>query len=154
MWRQQTFINCWSASDHESHALWRIYCSSFEGVAIQTTLAKLKATVGGLQVYPVVYEIPGDRRQTPTHIDLSTKKRPMFAYENEVRIIRYIEERPDPTIVGYGLDWDLDNCVESIRVHPEADRSFMDTVKATVECYAPTLKDMVEWSAMNARPPF
>src|SRR5260370_36430316 len=25
-WRKTTFVNCWSASDHESHALWRIYC--------------------------------------------------------------------------------------------------------------------------------
>jgi hypothetical protein len=153
-WRQQTFINCWSASDHESHALWRIYCESFEGVAIQTTLAKLKASVGGLSVVPVIYEIPGSRNQTPSHIDLSTKKRLMFAYENEVRIIHYVEERLESIIPGYGLDWDVGNCVESIRIHPEADYSFMDTVTATVERYAPTLKDKVAWSAMNARPPF
>src|SRR5450631_828359 len=25
-WRRKTFVNCWSAADHESHALWRIYC--------------------------------------------------------------------------------------------------------------------------------
>lgn len=93
-------------------------------------------------------------RGTPA-IDLTTKKRPMFAYEHEVRIVRFInEERPEPNMVGCGLDWDLDNCVESIRVHPEADYSFMDTVTATVECYALNLKDKVAWSAMNARPPF
>lgn len=155
MWRQQTFINCWSASDHESHALWRIYCPSSEGVAIQTTLAKLQASVGGLPVYRVTYAIPGSRKQTPTRNDLMTKKRPMFAYEQEVRIVRFIDkERPEPETVGCGLEWDLENCVESIRVHPEADHSFMDTVTATVECYAPTLKDQVAWSAMNARPPF
>lgn len=155
MWRQQTFINCWSASDHESHALWRIYCPSSEGIAIQTMLAKLQASVGGLPVYRVAYEIPGNMKQTPTRIDLMTKKRPMFSYEQEVRIVRFIDEaRPEPETIGCVLAWDLDNCVESIRVHPEADHSFMDTVTATVECYAPTLKDKVSWSAMNARPPF
>jgi hypothetical protein len=155
MWRQHTFINCWSASAHESHALWRIYCPTSEGVAIQTTLAKLQASVGGLLVYRVTYAIPGSRKQTPTRIDLMTKKRPMFAYEQEVRIIRLIdEEHQMPETVGCGVAWDFDNCVESIRVHPEADPSFMDTVIATVECYSPTLKDRVAWSAMNARPPF
>jgi len=154
MWRLQTFINCWSAADHESHALWRIYCQSFEGVAIQTTLNKLKASVGGMKVYAVDYEIPGSRKQTPTHIDLSTKKRPMFAYESEVRIIHYIKDRLEPSLKGYTLDWDVTNCVGSIRVHPEADHSFMDTVTAAVETYAPTLKDKVSWSDMNAQPPF
>jgi hypothetical protein len=79
----------------------------------------------------------------------------LFAYEQEVRIVRFIdEEHPVPEIVGYELAWDIDNCVESIRVHPEAKQSFMDTVIATVECYAHRLKDKVAWSAMNALPPF
>src|SRR5882724_2453257 len=42
LWRQNTFVSCWCCLDHESHALWRIYCASAEGVAIQTTLAKLE----------------------------------------------------------------------------------------------------------------
>lgn len=155
IWRQQTFINCWSASEHESHALWRIYCLSSEGVAIQTTLAKLKTSIGHLKVYPVTYEILGSRKQTPTHIDLSTKKRPMFAYEHEVRIVHLnSEEAPNPSILGFGIDWDIENCVESIRVHPEADTAFMNTVTSTIESYAPSLKDKIAWSAMNAKPPF
>src|SRR5690242_5783539 len=52
-WRQKTFINCWASSEHESHALWRVYCGASEGVAIQTTLGKLRDSVGGLPVYPV-----------------------------------------------------------------------------------------------------
>lgn len=53
MWRRQTFVSCWRASEHESHALWRIYCRSSEGVAVQTTLARLRESVGGLPVYRV-----------------------------------------------------------------------------------------------------
>ena len=66
LWRRKMFVNCWSNSDHESHALWRVYCGSPEGVAVQTTLAKLQASVGSLPVLKVSYEIPGNRRQTPT----------------------------------------------------------------------------------------
>jgi hypothetical protein len=59
LWRQRTFVSCWNASDHESHALWRIYCGSSDGVALQTTFGKLRESVGGLPVYRVAYEIPG-----------------------------------------------------------------------------------------------
>src|ERR1035438_5702295 len=38
LWRQGTFVSCWSSSQHESHALLCIYCRSREGIAIQTTL--------------------------------------------------------------------------------------------------------------------
>ena len=158
MWRRQTFVSCWSASDHESHALWRIYCQSAEGVAIQTTLARLTESVGGLPLYRVTYEIPGSSNQTPTLPDLVAKKRPMFAYEQEVRVVLSTDWKdgahPDRDTLGHALEWDPEKSVELIRVHPEADYSFMETVTAAVEHYAPALKDRVAWSAMNARPPF
>jgi hypothetical protein len=156
LWRQELFVNCWSNSDHESHALWRVYCGSPEGVAVQTTLAKLQASVGQIPVLKVSYEIPGSRKQTPTRIDLVTKKRPMFAYEQEVRIVLSTENEADadPKVPGKALDWNPEDNVESIRVHPEADAAFMETVKAVVRDYAPALKDSVAWSDMNANPPF
>jgi hypothetical protein len=78
----------------------------------------------------------------------------MFEYEREVRIVKYIDFNsitPIPT--GFDIPWKFDRCIESIWVHPDADQSFMDTVAVTVETYAPTLKDKVAWSAMNAQPP-
>jgi hypothetical protein len=155
LWRQNTFISCWSASEHESHALWRIYCASTDGVAIQTTFGRLRESVGNLLLCRVTYEAPGTRRQTPTLVDLVTKKRPMFAYEQEVRVVRdATDEVSKEELLGYPLDWDPETIVESIRVHPEADLSFMETVIATVGHYAPALKDSIVWSAMRDRPPF
>jgi hypothetical protein len=154
MWRRQTFVNCWSASDHESHALWRIYCRSPEGVALQTTLVKLKESVGDLPVYRVTYEVPDSIKQTPSRADLVAKKRPMFAYEQEVRVVRFVDEEGAAESLGQGLAWDPEEIVESIRVHPEADDSFMETVTAAVEHYAPALKGRVARSAMDEPPPF
>jgi hypothetical protein len=155
MWRRNTFINCWSASDHESHALWRIYCGSAEGVVIQTTFARLQASVGSMYLLRVTYETPGRRRQTPEWLDLATKKRPMFAYEQEVRVIDCKEgEHSEQEILGYGLQWEPEKNVQSIRVHPEADDSFIETVVAVVEQYAPALKDRVAKSEMSTPPPF
>ena len=105
----------------------------------------------------VSYEIPGSRKQTPTRLDLVTKKRPMFAYEQEVRIVFSTENEntdSESEVRGIALDWNPENNVESIRVHPEADAAFMDTVKAVVQDYAPAWGDRVAWSDMNAAPPF
>jgi hypothetical protein len=157
LWRRKTYVNCWSTSEHESHALWRIYCGSAEGVALQTTLAKLMDSVAGLPVLRVTYDGPGRTRRTPTIDDLVTKKRPMFAYEREVRIVRSEigdEVMPDEKILGVPLAWEPERHLEFIRVHPEADFSFFETVTAVIEQYAPALRDCVEWSAMKDGPPF
>ena len=153
-WRQKTYVSCWSAQAHESHALWRIYCPTSEGVAIQTTLAKLNFSVGDLPTFRVTYLTPGSSKRTPTLTELATTKRPMFAYEQEVRILHLIDDDAPTVPVGFALPWDCEQHVDTICVHPEADQSFMDTVIAAVATYAPSLKDKVVWSAMNARPPF
>jgi hypothetical protein len=157
LWRKTTFVSCWSASDHESHALWRIYCGLTEGVAIQTTFGRLRESArkcaDDLRICPVTYGTLGSIRRTPTEIDLITKKRPMFEYEHEVRIVRLTEADVDDSFLGYRLDWDPETNVELIRVHPEADSSFMHTVSTAVERYAPALKGHIEWSAMKERRP-
>ena len=155
-WRQQTFVSCWNASDHESHALWRMYCGSSDGVALQTTFARLRQSVGRLPVYKVAYEMPGMRKQTPTLVDLVTKKRPMFAYEQEVRVVRDATKEPDPEgeVLGHVIEWSPELILQSVFIHPEADFSFMETVTAAVAHYAPLLKDNVVWSAMRESPPF
>lgn len=154
-WRRETFISCWSSSDHESHALWRIYCGADEGVAIQTTFARLKASVGSVPLLRVAYETPGSRRQTPDCLGLASQKRPMFAYEHEVRLVDY-KDGADlaPEMPGYGLDWEPEKNVESIRVHPQASASFHETVVGVVEQHAPALSDCVAWSDMTIPPPF
>lgn len=161
LWRRTTFVNCWSTSEHESHALWRIYCRSADGVALQTTFTKLSDSAAGLPVLRVTYEGPGRTRQTPTIDDLVTKKRPMFAYEREVRIVRSEidaiddgEVLPDEKILGRPLAWEPERHIERIWVHPEADVSFFETVTAVIEQYAPALRDCVGWSAMKDGPPF
>jgi len=154
-WRRMTFINCWSAQEHESHALWRIYCPTSEGVAIQTTLARLQGSVSDLPVYQVTYQIPGITPHTPNLEDLATKKRPMFAYEHEVRILHLIDpNHAEPVPVGFGLPWNPEKHVESIHVHPDSDDSFFASVSATVQTYSPLLWEKVKPSAMSEQPPF
>ncbi len=39
--RQFTLLNCWSLSDYESEALWKLYVKNSNGVAIQSTFKRL-----------------------------------------------------------------------------------------------------------------
>jgi hypothetical protein len=159
--RKRTFVNSWTASEHESHALWRIYCPSGEGVAIQTTLARLRASVG-LPVLEVVYGPHGTDGRTPDVRRLVAQKRPMFAYEQEIRVVleRDFDDpaHPDRQTVGTGLDWDPELHLEYIWVHPEAPFWFMETVTEAVRQLAPKLSHdgtpLVPWSKMNSQPPF
>jgi len=156
-WRQKTFVNCWNASYHESHALWRIYCGPTEGVAIQSTLGKLHDSSRSVPIYQVTYGTPGAHRRTPTLIELVTQKRAMFSYEQEVRLVYVAEAGQLETLTvredGRCLDWRPEDNVDFIRVHPLADASFMEAMTSAVEHYAPELKDRVVWSAMRDAPP-
>jgi hypothetical protein len=154
-WRLTSFVNCWSAQAHESHALWRVFCPSAEGVAIRSTLDRLQASVGNpIQVQKVIYGPPGSHRRTPTRKDLITQKRPMFEYENEYRLILIEEATPDETVKGIALEWNPAKWVEAIRIHPEADQAFAQTVVRVVEQYAPALKEAIQPSDMIEKPPF
>ena len=58
-WRNNTFINCWNMSDHESNALWQIYCKSTDGVVLQTSYEKLNLIKGQHSLHQVTYPTPG-----------------------------------------------------------------------------------------------
>ena len=151
LWRRKTFVNCWSASKHESNALWRIYCGTKEGVALETDYARLVSSLRGPRLFKVSYEVPGTNLRTPTVEDLATKKRPMFDYEKEFRILQ--TENNESEALGLPMDWNPEEHLIRIIVHPDADTSFMESVVAAVAHYAPSLKDNVVWSEMRDPPP-
>ena len=74
---------------------------------------------------------------------------------NEFRIVHIWEDAsPDDTVTGYALEWHPEQWVQSIRVHPQADEAFAETVTKVVEQYATPLKDRIQWSSMTESPPF
>jgi hypothetical protein len=149
-WRQTTFVNCWCASDHESHALWRIFCGK-EGIAVRTTFERLQISAAGLGVHPIDYGPIGAAKRTPTRLDLVTKKRHMFEYERDVRIVLAKEELE--AVPGHAIDWDPSSHVDAVFIHPEADEAFFQAAVGIIDQYAPALRPMTQLSAMRERPP-
>jgi hypothetical protein len=154
--RKATFVSCWNASKHESHALWRIYCPTSEGIAIQTTLDRLRKSVEPLRILEVFYTPNADNDISDPY-KLAAQKRPMFAYEEEVRVVLVQDlddhQHPDRTTFGTGLPWDPEAHIENIWLHPEAPHWFAETVTETVRRLAPKLSRQVWYSKMNTTPP-
>ena len=150
--RTRFFVNCWTASNRESHAMWSIYCRSQEGVAIQTTLSKLRRSVSELPVLPVKYInfVPGDEDATP--LELVVRKRKPFSYEKEWRIVwKPPSQSAQPA--GLALPWDAEEWLDRVLIHPGADYAFLQAVNAVVGKMAPTLRGRVTPSGMTALPP-
>jgi hypothetical protein len=155
-WRKTTYINCWSSADHESYALWRLFCGANEGVAISTPTRWLQTALGNVPLCVVNYGEPGEELKTPTALNLATKKRLMFDYEREVRAIATFDTSDSNLVKGeFGFEYpvDVERLVSSIAVHPEADATLFDIVVRAVSDYAPKLVDKVRWSAMRELPP-
>jgi len=154
--RKATFVSCWNASEHESHALWRMYCPTSEGIAIQTTLDRLRKSVAPVSVLEVRYNPNADDDIFDPY-KLAAQKRPMFAYEQEVRVVLVQDlddqQHPDRITYGTGLAWDPEAHIENIWLHPEAQHWFAETVTEIVRRLAPKLGRQVWYSKMNTTPP-
>jgi hypothetical protein len=166
--RMYTYVNCWTASDNESHAMWNIYCRSNEGIAVQTTLDKLRESVGDrCQLLKVEYTTDRSVSDMMSYEGLVRFKRPEFAYEREHRIVcirsgrrhRITGRIPATAIaseqvaVGFPLPWHPEQYVERIWIHPGADAATIEAVIAVVESLAPVLVGQIDQSVMAKQPP-
>lgn len=92
----EAIFNCWHKNDDESLAMWRLYLSGKEGVAIQTTIQRLQDTLQNeprsviiAKVEYVNYESgePGPGADTFDVLGPLLCKRRSLTHENEVRVL-------------------------------------------------------------------
>ena len=171
--RQSTFVNCWTAANFESHAMWSVYCGTGEGVAVQTALAALAENVSAPvgSVGATVETVSYDKSEMPYPFaaeQLATRKRKPFEYEQERRIIAvntgtnwfpWSDERgfsmalSENLAGGFAMKCDTESLIKAILVHPRADESILEAVTTVTERFAPRLVDRVKQSRMAKRPP-
>ena len=73
--KRNTFVSCWSMGDNESYAMWQIYAGKNDGVAICTTVDKLRKSLE-----PVGYDI--DIRRI-NYIDYCKLRNKVFDFTDE-----------------------------------------------------------------------
>lgn len=137
-------VNCWHMGEHESAAMWKLYLSGNEGVAVRSTYARLRdcliddeKVMLGVVTY-VDYEqehIDGGNLLSPY-----ISKRKSFEHEREVRgvVVKWPTEwrDPQPTMDhGLAVRVDLQRLVERVYVAPTTQRWFLDLVNAVVRRY-------------------
>jgi len=111
-------VCCWHKSEYESAAMWRLYSASGQGIAIESTIGRLKASLGdtaGLQIDSVRYmdfdEDPIEKGHK--HYALFIKRK-CFEYEKELRATVLLPVKGE----GISLPCDLGVLIKAIHVSP------------------------------------
>jgi hypothetical protein len=136
--RECLHVNCWRLDNHESEAMWKVYCPNNGGVAIQTTYNKLVQSLPennklyiGLITY-LDYEVASI--DSGNNFNPVMHKRISFEHEKEVRIVKsnfeYMNDHklPMPT-AGIKIKTNLLENTENIYVNPYADTWYFETTK-------------------------
>ena len=143
--RKYAHLNCWHQNEYESEAMWKIYSQSDKGIAIQSTIGRLKhcftdereVNIG--KVKYIDYNV--DMIPVCDFFSPFFYKRKSFSYEQEIRALVQtlddapIEEREKkyPQGIypyGIGIKIDVNLLIENIYISPYAPNWFYDLIKS------------------------
>jgi hypothetical protein len=91
--RRFYYVNCWHGNDTESDAMWKVYVKGNQGIAICTTVRRLKASLANapelIWLAKVKYLPKREWKYPPDDQGLHAciTKRKSFMHEKEVRVI-------------------------------------------------------------------
>jgi hypothetical protein len=135
-------INCWHANEHESAAMWALYLSTKEGIAVQSTFERLCNSFEKAQ-FPVfvgmVNYIDYEKDSFPLGNTFQPflHKRKSFEHEKEVRaIISHTVTVPDgsptPPVEPQNVEINLETLIEHVHISPQAPEWFHQVVTTTI----------------------
>ncbi|MGZ6219873.1 MAG: hypothetical protein ACXWMV_07730 [Syntrophales bacterium] len=125
-------VNCWHKSEHESEAMWRLYSVSGHGIAIESTIGQLKASLPnrpGLIVESVQY-VDFDKDFIPKTMESGQLfafllKRKSFEHEKVLRAAIPLPEEGKGTLV----ECNLDTLISRIHISPSAPAYFREVLE-------------------------
>jgi len=157
-------VSCWVESEYESAAMWRLYSSGNEGVAVVTSFRKLEEAVSQ-HLAPLQSEFPFwfggvGRVRYFDHfndglLDDGEKnvlwpfilKYKSYAYEHEVRALVIAPWGQNIAAVGLDLPIQLTDFIDEIVTSPFAQPWFEKTVRGVAERYG--LGDRIRSSLLS-----
>jgi hypothetical protein len=158
--RKQMYVNCWSASEYESAALWKLYLQSHEGVAIKTDhdtlVSELHNSSFVVRTSMVKYLDYTDQvMPTLNGFVPVLRKRLSFAHENELRAIVWSGEGANsPLVSGEPPSIEVpitpSTLIKAIHVSPQAPKWFGKLVEQLATRY--TLGVPIVRSGLYDRP--
>lgn len=148
--RSVTFVNSWHIKEHESAAMWKIYLSSNEGIAIQSTYQRLIESLASYNDFEIhvgrIKYIDYEKEAIPMGNLLSpfVYKRKSFEHEDELRALIWTPQHGKNDVVnpqnnkykdvlGLYVPVDLEQLVEKIYVAPNAPTWILELIKTVTE---------------------
>lgn len=142
-----TYINCWHINEYESAAMWKLYSSSKEAIAIQSTYQKLFDCLPEKNFFVgKVKYIDYDKEWMPEGNSFYpfVHKRKSFEHEHELRAVHQSLPQKDGKIVldlpnekfGISVSVNLNQLIENVFVAPETAEWFNHLVVGVLEQYA------------------
>ena len=171
--RNWAMVSCWHAVAHESAAMWKLYAPTSVGVAIRSTVGRLRQALGTPSPPPNGF-FGGDRYHIGMidYIDFSSasistqnaaaqffRKRLSFEHERELRVLfmqwpvnadRWLDYTQRPNDHGRSISVDLKVLIGEIRVAPQAPAWYSKLVSKVVARYGIDVKP--EQSELDAEP--
>jgi hypothetical protein len=157
-----THASCWRWGP-ESEGMWRLYCGEKDGIAFQTTFARLEKSVEETHILAGKIRYGNYKTMDPFTEDLDhvMYKREGFAFEQEVRLLKADEDYYLKLCSGAAQEklppclpirWSVKAAIDRILVSPYTDDWYMDAVRATARLADADLDGLVGWSDLQGKP--
>jgi hypothetical protein len=142
--RQWMFVNSWHINEFESAAMWDLYLKTPEGIAVETTFARLRDSFSAEQAQQVfigtVSYIDYEKAAVPSEngFFLALHKRISFAHERELRALVWLLINKDtdlkaPAPEGVSVRVDLACLIRKVFVSPAAGSWYVGVVAALLD---------------------
>lgn len=137
--REKVVISSWHINEYESFAMWQIFTKNNEGLAIQSTIGRLKKALEPerktQQYIGEVNYIDYKKEYIPFYDSFFPFlfKRKSFQYEREVRIISDVSSDNLKINDGLKIDVDINQLIERIYIHPKSENWYKNLVIELVE---------------------
>jgi hypothetical protein len=157
--RRWLYVNCWHESEYESAAMWKLYLHSAEGIAIQSTIGRLKESLTeapAIQMIGRVKYIDFHAETFPlTNVFyVALHKRKSFEHEKELRAIVLSRSPQDDyriiDDVGVYVPCQVERLIENVYVAPTMPLWFGDVVASIILRYG--LSHTVHQSRLDTLP--
>ncbi|MBN9283145.1 MULTISPECIES: hypothetical protein [Flavobacterium] len=132
--RENVVISSWHTNEYESFAMWQIFTKNNEGLAIQSTIGRLKEAlapekhfeqyIGEVNYIDYKKEyIPFDDAFFPFLF-----KRKSFQYEKEIRIISDLTSQKMSINEGLKINVNINTLIEKVYIHPKSENWYKKLV--------------------------
>ncbi|MFP8490014.1 hypothetical protein ACKGJO_13075 [Gracilimonas sp. Q87] len=120
--RNQTLISSWTAAEHESFALWKMYAKDKLGVAIKTDLEHLKRSFSSAKEEIFIGEVQYFDKNNPVYgfgqFSTLLTKHIYYNFEQEVRCLTRIGD--DENLRFKNINVNLNELLEEVYLSPFA----------------------------------